>query len=68
MKILIWVIVAVVIVAGLAWFLSSDAAESSDALEEQNPSGVDQLSENGRIIDSDKKVLEEIDESMLELE
>ena len=65
MKLLIWLIVAVVIVGGMAWFLSSDTADSSDALEQQN---VDPLSESGRIIDTDTKVLEEIDDALAGLE
>ncbi len=66
MKILIWIIVTIVIVGGLFWFLSSDTAESSNFLEEQN--NTDPLSENGRIIDTDTKVFEEINDAVSGLE
>lgn len=61
MKILIWIIVALVVIGGIAWFLSSDTADSSNVLEQEN---VDQLTESGRIIDTDNKVFDEIEEAV----
>ena len=57
MKILIWIIVAIVIVGGLFWFMSGDS-------NQQNSGNTDTLSENGRVIDTDDKVFEEIDEAL----
>lgn len=65
MKTLIWIVIALVVIGGIAWFLSSDAAQSSDALEQQD--NYDPLSENGRIIDTEDKVFEELDEAIAEL-
>ena len=48
MKALIWIIIALVFVGGIVWFLSSDVAESSNALYEESNTA-DQLSENGRV-------------------
>ena len=62
MKILVWIIVAIVIVGGLFWFFSSpETADSSNDTEQQN---TDTLSENGRVIDTDDKVLAEIDDAL----
>ncbi|MBS3083430.1 hypothetical protein J4423_01355 [Candidatus Pacearchaeota archaeon] len=65
MKILIWIIVAIVIVGGLFWFMSGDSNNSSnDSENQQNSGNTDTLSENGRVIDTDDKVFEEIDEAL----
>ena len=62
----IWMIIAVVVIGGIIWLLSSDTAESSSVLEQQN--NVDPLLENGRIIDTDTKVFEEIEDAVNALE
>jgi len=68
MKILMWIIVAVVLVGGLAWFLSSDESDAnnteSENLPEQNPS---QITESGSI-ESDDEVFSEIDNAVEELQ
>ena len=63
MKALIWIIIAVVVVGGVAWFLSSDTS-SNNSSGTNNQNSIDQLSENGRIIDTDAKVFEEIDDAV----
>ncbi len=66
MKILIGIIVAVVLIGGLVWFFSSDTTPVN---EEQQNQVTDQLSESGgRVIDTDDKVFEEIDDAMNSLE
>jgi len=70
MKILIWIIVALVVVGGLAWFLSSDSSTNTDNTDSnfnknQVPSG--QVTESGSI-ESDDQVFEEIDNALSELE
>ena len=62
MKALIWIIVAVTVIGGLAWFLSSDTANSSRTLDQQD--NVDPLLDSGRIIDTDTKIFEEIDDAI----
>jgi len=70
MKILMWIIVAIVIVGGLFWFFSSpETADSSNntGSETNQANSADTLSENGRVIDTDDKVFEEIDEALSSL-
>ncbi|MEK6916070.1 MAG: hypothetical protein AABW89_06025 [Nanoarchaeota archaeon] len=64
MKIIIWLIVAIVLVGGLAWFLSSDTENINSLNEEKDTS---QISEEGRVIDTDNAVLDEIDEVLSEI-
>ena len=66
MKILIWIIVAIVIVGGLVWFFSSPTAV--DQSNNENQPTPDTLSENGRVIDTDDKVFEEIDDALTGIE
>lgn len=66
MKILIWVIVALVVVGGLVWFLSSDTTESVNTPEDQN--NIEDISENNNIIDTDSAVFDEIDDALGTLE
>lgn len=68
MKILIWIIVALVIIGGLAWFFSSGTKESGslDVQEQQN--NVDISSENSRVIGTDTQVFDEIDDALAGLE
>ncbi|MBS3081715.1 hypothetical protein J4416_02115 [Candidatus Pacearchaeota archaeon] len=67
MKLLIWVIVAIVVVGGLAWFLSADKSESSSQ-QQQQTDNAEQLSEDGRIISTDEDVFSEIDDALNTLE
>ena len=64
MKIIIWLIVAIVLVGGLAWFLSSDTENINSLNEEKDTS---KISEEGRVIDTDNAVLDEIDEVLSEI-
>ena len=65
MKTLIWIIVAIVIIGGLVWFMSRDSNNSSnDSGSGTNQGSTDTLSENGRVIDTDDAVFEEIDDAL----
>ncbi len=68
MKMFIWIIVAIIIVGGIAWFLSSSNKASDTSSDNNQQDSIDQLSENGRIIDTDAKVFEEIDDAVNALE
>ncbi len=60
MKSLIWIIIGLVIVGGIVWTIySNDSSESSDSVEKN-----EQLSENGRVTDTNENILAEIDESI----
>lgn len=66
MKILIWIIVALVIVGGLAWFMSSDPTSTltNDGQEQDN---LQQITESTSI-ESDDEVFTEIDQALAELD
>lgn len=64
MKILIWVIVAIVFIGGLAWFLSPD----SNYEEQETSQNIDQELEGGEIIDTEENLLTEIDNALAGLE
>ena len=69
MKILIWIIVAIVLVGGLVWFMSGDSNNlSNNSGSETNEGNSVDISENGRVIDTDDKVLAEIDDALAGLE
>ncbi len=65
MKLLIWIVIALVIIGGIAWFMSSN---DIDLDGDASDSDVDTLSENGRVIDTDTAVFDEIDDAMGEIE
>ncbi len=63
MKALIWIIIGLILVGGIAWLLSTNDIESSDVLE-NIPTPADTLSEAGRVIDTDTAVFDEIDDAL----
>ncbi|MSS74351.1 hypothetical protein EXS72_01790 [Candidatus Pacearchaeota archaeon] len=63
MKLIIWIIIAVIIIGSIFLFLSSNNDEIDKSREEINER-VDSLSENGRVIDSDTNVLAELDDAL----
>ena len=66
MKLLIGIIVLIVLVGGLVWFFSSPSA--IDSSNNENQPNTDTLSENGRVLDTDDKVFEEIEDALTGLE
>ncbi|MEK6908691.1 MAG: hypothetical protein AABX23_01420 [Nanoarchaeota archaeon] len=65
MKILIWIIVALVIVGGLAWFMSGDKETSTNTQQNSlENTGITESSSIG----SDDQVFTEIDNALSELE
>jgi len=64
MKILIWVIVAIVLIGGLAWFLSSDSTYE----EQETSQNTGQELEGGEIIDTEENLITEIDNALNNLE
>ncbi len=63
MKLIIWIIIAVIIIGSIFLFLSSNNDEIDNSSEDINER-VDSLSENGRVIDSDTNVLAELDDAL----
>lgn len=63
MKLIIWIIIAVIIIGSIFLFLSSNNDEIDNSSEDLNER-VDSLSENGRVIDSDTNVLAELDDAL----
>ena len=64
MKALIWIIIALVIIGGVAWMITSNnSSDSSDSSGNNDP-----LSESGRVIDTDTAVFDEIDDALSGLE
>ena len=62
MKILIWIIVALVIVGGLAWFMSGDSTTNSEESFQST-----EVTESSSI-ESDQQVFTEIDNALEGLE
>ena len=67
MKALIWIIVALVIVGGLAWFLSSDESNGDKIESGAGQQGTSRIIETGSI-SSDDNIFTEIDNALAELE
>lgn len=65
MKILMWVVVAIVIVGGLVWFMSSPETDNSNS--EANSEYRGEITESSSI-QSDEQVLAEIDNAIEGLE
>lgn len=63
MKIIIWLIVAIVVIGGLAWFLSSDSTQSSKSNTENQNTGSQEITESGNI-NSNDQVFNEIDNAL----
>lgn len=59
-KILMWIVVAIVIVGGLAWFMSSDSTSSNTNTQQTQGTEVTQSSS----IVSDEQVFTEIDNAL----
>jgi flagellar basal body-associated protein FliL len=63
MKILIWIIVALIIVGGLVWFMSGDSTTETESSQNQATEVTEESS-----IESDEQVLAEIDNALQGLE
>ncbi len=63
MKIIIWAIVAIVVIGGLAWFMSSDSSQSSTSNTENQNTGPQEITESGNI-NSNDQVFNEIDNAL----
>lgn len=64
MKILMWIIVAIVIIGGLAWFMSGDNESTNNAGNQQS---INEVTESSSI-ESDEQVFTEIDNALEDLE
>lgn len=62
MKTIVWIIIAVIAIGAVALFISSNNTQESD-----NPQ-TDNLSDTGRVTDTDENILAEIDEAINLLE
>ncbi len=64
MKIIIWAIVAIVIVGGIAWFISSDNSEAnSQQIDNEENNNPNQISEDNTL-ETDDDVFNEIDDAL----
>lgn len=68
MKILVWIIVALVIVGGLVWFLSSPSTEETSNTTGSSDTNNENQVTQGSSISSDEDVFAEIDAAMEDLE
>ncbi len=59
MKIIVWVLAILLFIGGLFYFISS--SDTSDSSESNK---IDALSENGRVLDTDIAVFEELDDAI----
>jgi hypothetical protein len=64
MKIIIWIIVAIVVIGGLAWFMSSDSIQ--DSTNNTGNTGSQEIIESGSI-NSNDQVFNEIDNALSSL-
>ena len=63
-KTLISVIIVIIILSGLVWFLYSDNNEDIQPDNSDNNPNVDNLSADGRTLNTDDNVFSEIDEAL----
>ncbi|MEK6847335.1 MAG: hypothetical protein AABY16_04155 [Nanoarchaeota archaeon] len=69
MKSIVWTIVALVIFGGIAWFFLSDNSESdTQQTDSSDDVNVDELSVEGRVLETDDNVFSEIDDAVNDLE
>jgi len=68
MKAVIWIIVAIVIVGGLVWFFSTTPPDPTYPEDNNQQNNRDQLSADGRVLETDTDIFDEIDDAVGYLE